>query len=456
MTVTLTPETANEFSDARQQALLEKFFSFFTGRPHDLLSFEEVRQNLKLQDSAYKGLQEIEVAKIVGSVGRYRDFTRTFLPKSDRIEERWRRVDAVSHNWGYPPIEVYKVADVYFVRDGNHRVSVARLHKTKTIEAYIIEYKTPVPIAKDDDLADIAHKMDHYLLETERTRFLKHTYLDKVRPNHQLKFTEPGRYRLLQEHIAFHKYIKEVETGHQIPYQEAVASWYDHVYLPIIESIHQNGVLKDFPGRTETDLYAWLLQHRAKFEHELKALGYVPTEDLIETLKRERATNPFARLMGMFRYGQGIRSLSLKVERHKFLDRTLIADTRPAHAIKFTEAGCYELALRHIEVHKYFIEIENDQDIPYADAAASWYDKVYQPIIQLIREHELAKYFPKNTAGDLYIWVIARREALEDVYQTMGQIPAEQIIRDLKAEIATSPLFTHLFGHKLNLAKIGR
>ena len=363
MSLSLTPESAKDFSDARRQADFESWLNFFTGRPNDLLSFEEVRQNLKLQDSAYKGLQEIELDKIVGSTGRYRDFNRSFLPKNEQTQDRWRRVDAVAHDVGFPPIEVYKVGHVYFVRDGNHRVSVARKHKAKTIEAYVIEYKTDIPVNKDDDLEDIQKKMDAFLLETQRTRFFERTHLDKIRPEQNIIFTEPGRYRLLRTHINFHKYLKETELGHEISYEEALGSWYDNVYLPIVKSIRASKILDDFPGRTEADLYAWLLLHRAEFEQGVKALGYVPTEDLIETLKKERATNPFARLMGMFRSGLDSHTLSLKVERAKFLKETNLDELRPKHNIKFTESGCYALAKEHIDVHKYLKETEKDHEI---------------------------------------------------------------------------------------------
>jgi len=440
MSLTLTAESAKEFSEARRQAALEGWLNFFTGRPNDLLSFEEVRQNLKLQDSAYKGLHEIELDKIVGSTGRYRDFNRSFLPKNDQTQDRWRRVDAVAHDMGFPPIDVYKVGDVYFVRDGNHRVSVARKHKAQTIEAYVIEYKTDVPLNKDDNLDDIQNKMDEILLKAEHTQFLTKTRLDKIRPKNNVTFTEPGRYRLVKSHIAFHKYLKESELGHGISYEEAVASWYDNVYLPIVEEIRQSEILNDFPGRTEADLYAWLLLHRAEFEQEVKALGYVPTEDLLETLKRERATNPFARFMGLFRSGLDSYTLSLKVERAKFLEETNLDEIRPKHNIKFTESGCYALTKEHINVHKFLKETELGHNISYEEAVASWYDTVYMPLVQLIRKQELAEQFPKNTEADLYLWLVSRRAELEEENKSMGQIPDEKIIAELERELPSGPL----------------
>ena len=150
----LTAQSAEDFANARQLAFMERCLNLFSGRSNNLLSFEAIRQSLRLQTSIEKGLQEIELEKIVGSVNelKFRDFSRTFLPKSYRDEERWRRVDELFHNQGFEPIEVYKVGQVYFVRDGHHRISVNRTHGVNTIEAYVTEYKVEVSIDRDNDL----------------------------------------------------------------------------------------------------------------------------------------------------------------------------------------------------------------------------------------------------------------------------------------------------------------
>lgn len=446
----LTAKSGNDFESARQKAFIEEWLNYFTGRPTDLLSFEEVKHNLRLQDSSYKGLQEIELDKIVGSIGRYRDFTRTFLPKNDQTSERWRRVDTVATDLqGYPPIDVYKVGDVYFVRDGNHRVSVTRTHGAKTIEAYVTEYKTLVPIGKDDDLDDI-------LLNMERTKFLEQTRLDDIRPEHGIEVTEPGRYRRILGHIAFHKHMKEIECECEIPFEEAVGSWYDNVYIPVVELIRKNNVLRDFPGRTETDLYAWLITHRGRLEEEYNALGYVPDETVLENLKRERATNPFARLMGYFRHQLDLKQLPLKVERAKFLEQTQLDELVPDHGIRFTEPGCYQLAKEHIDGHKYLKAVETAVEMSYPEAVTSWYYNVYLPVVQLVRERQVIKHFPKNTEGDLYIWLVSRRQALEQESHTMGQIPTEKVIWDLENEISSQSFLNlaQFFGKKLDLESV--
>jgi hypothetical protein len=430
----LSPETGFEFSAVRWRAFIEEWLTFFTGRTNELLSFEEVRQNLRLQDSSYKGLQEIELDKIVGSVGRYRDFTRTFLPKSDRSERRWRRVDAVSlDQLGFPPIEVYKVGDVYFVRDGNHRVSVARAHGAKIIDAYVIEYKTPVPIDSQDDLDDI-------LLKLGRTRFLEETQLDQIRPGHNVVFTEPGRYRFVLKHITFHKYLKETECGREYSDEEAVASWYDHVYLPVVQLIREREVLKNFPGRSEADLYAWLVLHRATLEKQAKVLGKVDDQELVDELVEKEASNPFKRLVGLFLPGRDLEGLSLQEERAELLEETNLDKLRPGHDIKFTEPGCYQLLKEHIELHKYLKETETSSEIDYKEAVVSWYDTVYLPIVYLIQKRRLLDYFPGHTEADLYLLFVSRRAIFKQQKDGLGHVSDEEIIDDLRQKGHLTPM----------------
>lgn len=445
----LSTQSNNEFTTARQRAFIEEWLSAFTGKTSDLLSFEEVKEKLHLHDSTYKGLQEIELDKIVGSTGRYRDFTRTFLPKNDTTQERWQRVDTIAHAAGFLPIEVYKVGEVYFVSDGNHRVSVARMHQAQTIEAYVIEYKTSVPLNKDDDMDDI-------LLKVEQTEFFETTKLNQLRPDQAIVFTEPGRYPLVKHHIIFHKYLKEQEYGHEISYEEAVSSWYDTVYMPIIRLLREKEVLKHFPKRTEADLYAWLLRHRAALEEEMEALGYIPDEDILAEMKAENTANLFTKIIGFFQHRVNRQKLSLKVEQARFLAETKLNQTRPNHNISFTEPGCYEVVREHIAVHKYLKELEYNSELSYEQAAVSWYDTVYLPLVKLVRDRDVHKYFPDNTEGDLYIWLVSRRAALENENRELGDVSNEQLIADLEKEGQSTSWaeWLHLFRQKLDIQSL--
>ncbi|HFE66930.1 MAG TPA: hypothetical protein ENJ93_06675, partial [Chloroflexi bacterium] len=220
-----------DFYKARRQAALQELLARFTGANTKLLSYDEIRQQFQLTNVRNRGLEEIPVGKIVGSVGRYKDFTRNFLPKSDSDKERWARVKATQEDLaGLPPIEVYQVGDAYFVIDGNHRVSVARRLEMPTISAYVTEVQTRVPLEANDDPNEIICKARY-------ATFLEQTNLDKLRPDANLLMTFCGHYHTLLEHIAVHRYYLGLEQQREIPYEEAAASWYDHVYLPVVQMV---------------------------------------------------------------------------------------------------------------------------------------------------------------------------------------------------------------------------
>ncbi|RLC66014.1 MAG: universal stress protein, partial [Chloroflexi bacterium] len=252
-----------DFHRARARANLQYIMARLTGKSVDLLSYDEVGRKVKATKTAKRTLRDIPLDAIVGSVGRYNDFTRTFLPRKDSDEERWARVKvAMTSMEGVPPIEVYQVDQTYFVLDGNHRVSIARQLGATHIQAYVTEVHTKVPLepgVQPDDL----------IVKAEYADFLERTHLDELRPEADLSVTVPGQYRTLEEHIAVHRYFMGLEQQREIPYQEAVVHWYDEVYMPVVEVIREQGMLWDFPDRTETDLYLWICDHRAELAEEL-------------------------------------------------------------------------------------------------------------------------------------------------------------------------------------------
>jgi nucleotide-binding universal stress UspA family protein len=252
-----------DFRRARRQAAMQAILARLTGKSADLLSFEEVRKKLRANMRAGSQLEEIPLDAIVGSVGRYTDFTRDFLPRVDSDEDRWARVKvAVSESTGLPPIEVYKIGGAYFVSDGNHRVSIARHNGDTKIQAYVTELKTNVPLTPDTSPDDL-------ILKAEYVDFLAHTKLDRLRPEADLSVTTPGRYWELEEEIDYHHYKMNQVSEEPVPRQQAVIDWYDNFYMPVIEVMRARGILHDFPGRTETDLYVWVSRHQERIAEHL-------------------------------------------------------------------------------------------------------------------------------------------------------------------------------------------
>ena len=273
-----------DFNAARVKASLQDILARLTGRSNELLSYEEVAEKLKLNVRTEGGLREIPIKAIVGSVGRYTDFTRSFMPLKGGDQERWARVKAAvddPQGTGMPPIDVYKVGEAYFVLDGNHRVSVARQEGFKFIEAHVIEVKTDVPVTPD-------LQPDDLIIKAEYADFLLETGIASLRPDVDLSVTVPGQYGKLLEHIQVHRYYMGIDEQREIPYPEAVGHWYDTVYLPMVQPIRERGLLRWFPGRTETDMYLWVSVHRAALEEEL---GWTvsPEAAVTDLASREKA-----------------------------------------------------------------------------------------------------------------------------------------------------------------------
>lgn len=268
-----------DFHSARQRASIQEVLARITGKSTKLLSYDDVAEKLKLRARSDRGVQNVPLDAIVGSVSRYTDFTRTFLPRRDDDRERWARVkSAMETGGGVPPIDVYKVDDVYFVIDGNHRVSIARREGLKTIEAHVIEVQTEVPLTPDIQPDDL-------IVKAEYARFLKETRIKDLRPNVDLSITIPGQYEKLIEQIYEAECRLEKEAGDKVTFQDAVAAWYDDTYLPLAETIRDRGLLRSFPGRTITDLYIWISENRAALEQELgwEIQSDVTATDLILT-----------------------------------------------------------------------------------------------------------------------------------------------------------------------------
>jgi len=249
-----------EWEQARRSSFVQDVLGVFTPRPADLLPFEEVRQKLQLHNVRYLGLQDVPLDHIVGSVGRYKDFNRAFFPRQDELRQRWQRIDRlVTTGGGLPPVELAKVGQAYFVRDGNHRVSVARQHGTPTIEAYVWEYEARVPLEPDTDVDDLLCKAAH-------AAFMKRTDVDHLCPDLQIELTQPDGYEdLLYEVEAFQQSLSTIDER-KVPFDEAAALWCEMQYTPIVEIIRQQDILHEFPGRTETDLYLWLRRNQEELE----------------------------------------------------------------------------------------------------------------------------------------------------------------------------------------------
>lgn len=244
-----------DFERARRRAFWRRVAKWFTRADDALLSFDEVRRQLHVRGQHDVGFHEVRVDQIVGSVSRYRDFDRAFLPRNVWTRGRWESVDrALRTGVVLPPVELYKVGEVYFVKDGNQRVSVARETGQVFVDAKVIEFDSPAPVSSARDILD-------WIRDEDAVGFHETTGISRLRPGARIELTLPGQYEKLLEHIQTHRWYLGLERKSEVAYPDAVASWYDRVYLPTVEAIRGVDALRDFPNHTEADLYLWITEH---------------------------------------------------------------------------------------------------------------------------------------------------------------------------------------------------
>jgi hypothetical protein len=276
-----------DFSRARRRAFLRRIGAYLRRDPgsNKLLSFDEVKSALGAVEQVYLGMRTVPVANIVGSVGRHRDFDRAFLPSSDDSADRWKRIDRMMHrSEELPPVSLYKIGDAYFVGDGNHRVSVARQRGVEMIDAEVIELRSRLPIDSDLTPRDLLHKL-------EQRRLLERLPIDRVLPEVKVELSDVNQYRTLATLLEAHGFRLSQLWRRYVSPEEVLRDWYENQYSPIARMIREDNILDAFPGRTELDLYLWIVEHRERLALEARDERVSPEtakEDILKKSRRRR------------------------------------------------------------------------------------------------------------------------------------------------------------------------
>lgn len=259
----LTSETDDDFSKARHRALFNEVQHFLNPDEATLISFSDIKKLLKPENEVYKGMQTVPVRLIVGSEGRYNDFDNRFFPKSAHLKTRWEHIDMAHINdIPLPPISLYELGGVYFVRDGNHRVSVAKAKGIEFLDAEVVSLQSEIRLRPGDSLK----KMTRQVINYEKRVFYGETGFGDVTDYWSLDFSVPGQYDVIYNHILTHKYYKNLNNIEEISLTDSIMSWYNTVYMPVVNIIYRHKLMKSFRQRTVSDLYVWLLKYWEDFK----------------------------------------------------------------------------------------------------------------------------------------------------------------------------------------------
>ncbi|MCR4743288.1 MAG: transcriptional regulator [Treponema sp.] len=287
----VTHQTEDDFLKAHNKALLNGFQHILSPEEAKLISLNDVKHLLKPTAETYVGMKVIPIEKIVGSEGRYNDFDNKFFPKSTHLRNRWERVDAAAiQSIDLPPIKVYEISGLYFVRDGNHRVSVAKTRGVEFIDAEVVSLQSEIKLKNINNVNDIIRQIIYY----EKRVFYAETAFGDITDYWCLDFSSPGRYDVVYNHILTHKYFMNQDKKEEVTMEEAIESWFNNVYYPLISIINRKHTLRAFPHRTLGDLYVWIVRYWDDIKQ--KYGDNIPMDEAVSDFKKKYKFSIFRKI----------------------------------------------------------------------------------------------------------------------------------------------------------------
>jgi hypothetical protein len=251
-----TADAQDDFQRARRRQLMSQLARRVSRDPGDvdvILPFDEVVVALGRVEERYIGLQTIELDTVLGTVGRERGgFDRQFRPTTARVRARWERIaNAARRGEALPPISVYRIGDVHFVRDGHHRVSVARALGRETIDAYVVEVVTRVGAERSLRVSDLPLK-SHERLFHERVPL-------PTRARERISLSDPWDFGALAEGVEAWAFRAMQDRAEFVDRRTAARLWFDEEYVPVVEMLRDAEMIGE---ATETEAYMRVVGHR--------------------------------------------------------------------------------------------------------------------------------------------------------------------------------------------------
>ena len=241
-------DAQTDFSRARRSRVLDRLAARMRREPadfHVILPFEEVVEALGYRGERPLGLQTITLDSIVGTVGRVRDFDRRFRPTSRRTRKRWERMATASRRGeAFPPIDVYRIGDVHFVKDGHHRVSIARAQGLPDIDAYVTDVFTELGADRKITLRDLPLKSH------ERLFFERVSLPSEARQ--QIKLDDETGFAMLAEQVEAWGFRLIQELREPLDRREVAERWFRDEYQPVVAMLREADLIGK---RTETEAY---------------------------------------------------------------------------------------------------------------------------------------------------------------------------------------------------------
>ena len=353
-----------------------------------LESFKSIQKQEQAYNSSVLGIRDVRLEQIEGSVEKYKDFDKNFVPKNEVIKERWTKIYvACMKEESLPPVILYKIKDTYYVYDGNHRVSVAKFLNFPTIEAEVTEF-----LPSGEDTEDLVYR--------ERFIFEKETDIQDI------IFTEHGKYERLDTEIKSYKEFLEEKKALECTYKEAARYWYRDIFKSITGILESNSMTEYYEGFNINDLFIFVLDHKYFISREKQGdQGYLyAVIDFVNMVK----TNEDISLANKCIIPDERRKDFLKLrktDREMKLPRERIEGNEILLKITGIDFEYNDFTYEMIENFRKIYKIET-----FANAVKKWYEEVYIHILKyfLIKVKKLpekySRYLKLFTGNDKRIF----------------------------------------------------
>ena len=269
-------DAQSDFSRARRARLLADIGRRLRREPDDvalMLPFEEVVEALGRTGQHDLGLRVVPLDAIVGTVDRGVDFDRGFRPTSTRLRSRWERIaSAQRRGESLPPVSLFKIGDLYFVRDGHHRVSVAKSLGRDDIDAYVTEVTTRVRLGEDTLVSELPLK-DHERLFRERVRL-------PAEARRRISLSDPWDYGTLAEAVEAWGFRAMQNRGTYMDRGEVAHHWFTEEYEPVVELLRAGDLIHGDETETEAYMRVAADRYRVLRTHEW-------SDEVLDELRRE-------------------------------------------------------------------------------------------------------------------------------------------------------------------------
>ncbi len=270
-------DAQHDFLRARRRATIARLIARLRGEPDDVtvtLPYEEVIAALGYASEHAIGPQVVQLDTIVGSVDRDRDFDRRFRPRSARVRSRWEQIaEAVRRGESMPPVDLVRVGEIHFVKDGHHRVSVARALGWSDIDAYVTEVVTRVGAERAIKLSELPLKSD------ERVFFERVPLPPDARAEIQL--SEARAYAELAEAVEAWGFRAIQARGEALDRHTTALLWLETEYRPVVAMLREADLVGD---QTETEAYMRIVAERYQLMR-----GQDWSEDVIQRIVQGRS-----------------------------------------------------------------------------------------------------------------------------------------------------------------------